>query len=72
MEVVSASTGDVGEQLSSDLEVVSDTYEDDFDKDLLSTQLSVLGANFNNMLTLCTIKLQSYTYFQYIDTHFLT
>ena len=41
-----ASTGDVGEQLSSDLEVVCDAYKDDFDKDLLSTQLSVLRANF--------------------------
>ena len=36
-----ASTGDVGEQLSSDLEVFCDTYKNDFDKDLLSTQLSV-------------------------------
>ena len=45
-----ASTGDVGEQLSSDLEVVCDTYKDDFDKDLLSTQLSVLGTNFNKSI----------------------
>ena len=45
-----ASTGDVGEQLSSDHKIVCDTYKDDFDKDVLSTQLSVLGANFNKTI----------------------
>ena len=46
-----ASTGDVGEQLSPDLEVVCDTYKDDFDKD------SVLGADFNKSnITIFDVK----------------
>ena len=34
------------EELKSDIEVVCKTYKDDFDKDLLFTQLKILGANF--------------------------
>ena len=39
------------EEWKSDLEVVCKTYKDDFDKDLLCTQLNILGANFNDQET---------------------
>ena len=37
------------EDLSSDLKVICDFYKDDFDEDLLSTQLQTLGVHYQQV-----------------------
>ena len=48
------------EEWESDLESVCETYKDDFDKEVLSTQLRVLRANFKDSETITIFNIKDY------------